>query len=76
MTNLLSSNNISSNQLFSNFYSKNVIFTKFLQKMCESFQVNLLRSTNFTENLSDLKKVNFPHCQLNQGFSGINGQYG
>ena len=27
---------ISSNQLFSNFFSKNVIFTKFLPKMCDS----------------------------------------
>ena len=36
MKNLVSPKNISSNQLFSNFYSKNVTFTKFLPKMCET----------------------------------------
>ena len=33
---LLFRKKISSNQLFSNFFSKNVIFTKFLPKMCDS----------------------------------------
>ena len=36
MINLLSPKKISSNQLFSYFISKTVIFTKFLQKKCES----------------------------------------
>ena len=34
--NLVSPKNISSNQLFSNFFSKNATFTKFLPKMCET----------------------------------------
>ena len=36
MKNLLSPKNISSNQLFSNFFSKNGAFTKFLPKKRES----------------------------------------
>ena len=36
MKNLLPPKNISSNQLFSKFFSKNVAFTKFLPKKCES----------------------------------------
>ena len=36
MKNLVSPKNISSNQLFSIFYSKNITFTKFLPKMRES----------------------------------------
>ena len=34
--NLVSPKNISSNQLFSKFFSRNVTFTKFLPKMCET----------------------------------------
>ena len=34
--NLVSSKQISSNQLYSNFFSKNVIFTKILPKMCDT----------------------------------------
>ena len=37
MKNLVSPKNISSNQLFSNFYSKNVTFTRFLREKCGSF---------------------------------------
>ena len=36
LKNLLSPKNISSNQLFSKFFSRNVTFTKFLPKMCET----------------------------------------
>ena len=36
MKDLLKLKQISSNQLFSNFFSKNFIFTKFLPKMCDS----------------------------------------
>ena len=36
MKNLVSPKNISSNQLFSDFFSKNVTFKKFLAKMCET----------------------------------------
>ena len=59
--------NISSNQLFSNFFSKNVAFTKFLPKMSESeipwFRNKCLDFTEFLRQIGDSSKfTQFPHC--------------
>ena len=47
MKNLASFKNISSNLLFSKFFSTNVTFTKFLQKMCDTmWDLNLYREND------------------------------
>ena len=68
--------NISSNQLFSDFVSKNVIFTEFLPKKCESkfqqreinfgeyngnFCISKIPQIDFTENISGRKYLKLLH---------------
>ena len=80
MKNLVSPKNISSNQLFSIFYSKNITFTKFLPKMREReitvtlfwqkirennvFSKKILKSWFDEIFMGDNKFFIFPHCAI------------
>ena len=56
--------NISSNQLFSDFVSKNIVFTKFLPKKCESEFLQIPQCAYQIVKLVQLLTVLFMHKEL------------